>query len=79
MALDKNQLNHNMTISLPKGSLNSVLLPAIRELFTEQPDGSLTLDFKVTGTLDSPKTDLTKRLGQQLLKNGLQQLLKAVP
>jgi uncharacterized protein involved in outer membrane biogenesis len=79
VALDKNQLNHNMTISLPKGSLNSVLLPAIRELFTEQPDGSLTLDFKVTGTLDSPKTDLTKRLGQQLLKNGLQQLLKAVP
>jgi hypothetical protein len=73
--LDKNTLNHNMTITFPKGSLNSLLLPAIRELFTEQPDGSLSLDFKVTGPLSSPKTDLGKRLGQQLLKNALQQLL----
>jgi len=76
VALDKNRLNQNMTITLPKGSLNGVLLPAIRELFTEQPDGSLTLDFKLTGTLNSPKTDIAKRLGQQLLRNGLQQLFK---
>jgi uncharacterized protein involved in outer membrane biogenesis len=77
--LDKNTLNHNMTITLPKGSLNSALSPVIRELFAEQPDGSLTLDFKLTGPVNSPKTDLAKRLGQQLLKNGLQQLLNAVP
>ena len=72
--LDKNSLNHNMTITFPKSGLDGAL-PGVSALFTEQPDGSLTLDFKLYGTLNSPKTDLTKRLGQQFLQKGLQQLL----
>jgi uncharacterized protein involved in outer membrane biogenesis len=75
IGLDKNTLNHNMTITLPKGGLDGAL-PGVGSLFTEQSDGSLTLDFKLYGTLSSPKTDLTKRLGQQLLQKGLQQLFK---
>jgi uncharacterized protein involved in outer membrane biogenesis len=76
VTLDTYQLNHDMTITLAKGALDGALLPGVRDLFTEQPDGSLTRDFKVWGPYNSPKTDLAKRMGQQLLQNGLQQLLK---
>jgi uncharacterized protein involved in outer membrane biogenesis len=75
VSLDKYTLHHNMRITLAKGALDGAL-PGIRDLFAEQPDGSLTLDFKVTGPYNSPKTDLAKRIGQQLLQKGLQQLLK---
>ncbi|MGD1019282.1 MAG: AsmA family protein [Verrucomicrobiia bacterium] len=79
VSLDKYTLHHDMTIIFAKGSLDRTS-SAVRDLFTEQPDGSLTLDFKVTGPYNSPKTDLTKRiaqgLGQQLLQKGLQQLLR---
>jgi uncharacterized protein involved in outer membrane biogenesis len=77
--LDNYTLNHNLTIVFAKGALDRAPDP-IRGLFTEQQDGSLTLDFKVTGPYDSPKTDLTKRIaqgvGQQLIEKGLRQLLK---
>ncbi|MGO9244718.1 MAG: AsmA family protein [Verrucomicrobiia bacterium] len=73
VSLDKYTLHHNMRLTFAKGALDGAL-PGIRDLFTEQPDGSLTLDFKVTGPYNSPKTDLAKRLGQQLLQKGLQQL-----
>ena len=79
VALDKYTLNHNLTITLARGALDNTL-PQIRSLFTEQPDGALSLNFKVWGPYDSPKTDLTKRItqnvGRQLLQNGLQQLFK---
>lgn len=79
VSLDNYTLNHNMTIVFAKGALDRAPDP-IRGLFTEQQDGSLTLDFKVTGPYDSPKTDLTKRIaqgvGQQLLEKGLRRLLK---
>jgi uncharacterized protein involved in outer membrane biogenesis len=78
VALDKYTLNHQMRITFPKGTFDGAL-PGIRDLFAEQPDGSLTLDFKVTGPYNSPKTDITKRIGQQLLQKGLQQLLKGAP
>lgn len=75
VSLDRYTLHHDLRITLAKGALDGSLLPGIRDLFAEQPDGSLTLDFKVWGPYHSPKTDLTKRLGQQLLQKGLQQLL----
>ena len=75
VALDKYTLNHQMRMTFPKGTFDAAL-PGIRDLFTEQPDGSLTLDFKVTGPYNSPKTDITKRIGKQLLQKGLEQLFK---
>jgi len=79
VALDKSTLNHNMRITFARGVFSTSLVPGIRELFVEQPDGSLTLDFKVTGPYNRPKTDIAKRLGQnigkQLLQNGLQEFL----
>jgi uncharacterized protein involved in outer membrane biogenesis len=71
VSLDDHSLKHNLTLAFAKGTLDRY--PSeIRDVFTEQPDGSRTLDFKVTGTYDRPKTDLVKRLlkgvGQQLLQ-----------
>jgi hypothetical protein len=79
VSLEDHSLNQNMTLTFARGVLDRT--PGeIRGLFTEQTDGSSTLDFKVTGTYDSPKTDLTGRLikgvGRQLLDKGLQQFLK---
>ena len=52
----------------------------IQGAFKDRGDGYLTVDFKVTGPYDSPKTDLSQRLlkgaGEQLLQKGLQKLLK---
>jgi hypothetical protein len=68
-----------MTLIFAKGALDRAP-DAIRGLFAEQTDGSLTLNFKVTGPYNSPKTDLAKRvaqsLGHQLLEKGLQKLLR---
>jgi uncharacterized protein involved in outer membrane biogenesis len=75
VSLDDHSLRHNMTLTFTKGVLDRYP-DEIRNVFTEQPDGSRALDFKVTGTYDKPKTDLGKRIltgvGQQLL----QRLLK---
>jgi len=77
VSLDKYTLNHDMTLTFAKGVLNNA--PEIAILFASQPDGSLSLDFKVTGPYNSPKTDLTKRLAQsvgpKLLERGLRELL----
>jgi uncharacterized protein involved in outer membrane biogenesis len=79
MSLSDYTLNHNMTLVFAKGALDRAP-DAIRGLFAEQTDGSLALNFKVTGPYNSPKTDLGKRvaqgLGQQLLEKGLQKLLR---
>jgi uncharacterized protein involved in outer membrane biogenesis len=77
VSLDKYTLHHDMTIIFAKGAMDRTP-SAVRDLFTEQPDGSLTLDFKVTGPYNSPKTDLAKRItqrfGQQLLEKALEKL-----
>jgi uncharacterized protein involved in outer membrane biogenesis len=79
ISLDDHSLKQDLTLTFAKGALDRTPIE-IRNLFTEQPDGSLALNFKVTGTYDSPKTDLTKRVvksvGQQLINKALQQLSK---
>lgn len=74
VSLSDYTLNHNMTLIFAKGALDKVP-NEIRGLFAEQPDGSLTLDFKVWGPYSDPKTDLKERIaegiGKQLIKKGL--------
>jgi uncharacterized protein involved in outer membrane biogenesis len=77
--LEDYSLNHAMTLALAKGVLANV--PSeIRAIFAERSDGYLTLDFRVWGPYDSPKTDLQKRIArgaaQQLLGRGLQKLIR---
>lgn len=79
VSLEDYSLNHDLTITFAKGMLDRAP-KEVRNLFTEGQDGSLALDFRVWGPYDSPKTDLQNRIvkgvGQQLIKEGLQRLLK---
>lgn len=79
VALEDYSLNHTLTLTLAKGTLDSVP-KEVRSIFTQRDDGSLALEFKVWGPYDAPKTDLEKRVltgaADQLLQKGLQKLLK---
>ncbi|HUK84080.1 MAG TPA: AsmA family protein [Verrucomicrobiae bacterium] len=79
VALEDYSLNHTLTLTLAKGTLDSTP-KEVRSIFTQQDDGSFTLEFKVWGPYDAPKTDLEKRVlkgaADQLLQKGLQKLLK---
>lgn len=79
VSLADDSLNHDMTITFAKGLLDR-MPNEMRGLFTEQPDGSLALDFKVWGPYNKPKTDLKERvaqvIGQQLIEKGLKKLLQ---
>jgi uncharacterized protein involved in outer membrane biogenesis len=79
VSLEDYSLNHDLTIAFAKGMLDRAP-KEVRNLFTERQDGSLTLDFRVWGPYDAPKTDLQDRIikgvGQQLIEKGLQKLLK---
>ncbi len=77
MELENYTLNHTLTLALAE-SLLAKVPNEIRNAFTKRADGFLTIDFKVTGPYDAPKTDLSQRLlkgaGQQLLDKGLKKL-----
>jgi len=79
IALDTYTLNHTLTLALAKSTLDRVP-KEVRAIFTERADGFLTMDFKVTGPYDAPKTDLRERIARgltdQLIQKGLQKLFK---
>ena len=79
VALADYSLNHDLTITFAKGAFGAVPKEVLG-LFSEQADGSRTLSFHVSGPYNSPKTDLTQRIaqdvGQQLIQKGLQRFLK---
>ena len=72
-------LNHDLTLALSKDVLANAPLE-IRNIFTERSDGFLTLDFRVWGPYDKPKTDLTNRIvkgvANQLIEKGLKKLFR---
>ena len=68
-------LKHTMTIAFTTNSL-SATPKEIRSLFTPRKDGMLTMDFKVWGPYDAPKTDLTDRLVKGAATKLLEKFLK---
>ncbi|MCX6899871.1 MAG: AsmA family protein [Verrucomicrobia bacterium] len=64
-------LNHELTLALSKTLLAKVP-KELQSAFKDRGDGFLTVDFRVSGPYDSPKTDLA----QGLLKNAVQQQLQ---
>jgi hypothetical protein len=72
------RLSYDMTLALRKAALERIPVREMRAAFKDRPDGFSALDFKVTGTTDAPKTDLTERLGKaaasELVKGGLGKL-----
>ena len=79
VSLDDYSLNHNLTLAVAQDLLKRAP-KEVRNVFTPRADGFLTLDFRVWGPYDSPKTDLQNRIVQgaaeQLLERGLKKLLK---
>jgi uncharacterized protein involved in outer membrane biogenesis len=79
VSLDDYSLNHNLTISFARGTLDRVP-KEVRNLFSSRPDGSLALDFRVWGPYSAPKTDLQERVvkgvAEQLIQKRLQKFLK---
>ncbi len=79
VALEDDSLNHTMTLALAKETLEHAP-KEVQRLFQQRQDGWYTIEFKVWGPYDKPKTDLDKRLlkgvGEQLLEKGLKQLMK---
>ena len=66
-------LDANMVLILPVDAMNRIPKEAASS-FVQQPDGSGTIGFHVSGTLSQPQTDLPARL---LLQNGkIQNVLK---
>lgn len=79
VSLANYSLDYDLTLALAKDALANAPLE-IRNIFTERSDGFLTLDFRVWGPYDKPKTDLTKRLVKgvvdQLIGKDLKKLFK---
>ncbi len=79
VALEDYSLNHTMTLALAKETLERAP-EEVRKLFQQRQDGWYTIEFKVWGPYDKPRTDLDKRLlkgvGEQLLQKGIEKLLK---
>jgi uncharacterized protein YhdP len=77
--LEDYALNHTFTLALARGALDGAP-KEVQAIFTPRQDGFQTIDFKVWGPYDSPKTDIKERLikgaAGQLIQKGLQQLFK---
>lgn len=68
-------LDHRLTLALAQGLLDRVP-KEIRGIFTDRGDGFLTLDFRVYGPYDAPKTDIKERLVKGATGQLLQRLLQ---
>ena len=75
IALEDYALNHELTLAIDKSLLDKVP-KEVRKIFKERADGYLTIDFKVWGPYDKPKTDLTERLVKGAVGGLLEKFLK---
>lgn len=79
VSLDDCYLDYDLTLALANDALAN-LPKEVRGIFTERSDGFLTLNFRVWGPYDKPKTDLTKRIVKsvtdQLIGKDLKKLFK---
>ena len=60
-------VDYDLTLALSPGLLAKIPGATVRAAFKARPDGFGTIDFKVTGTTASPKTDLASRFGKAVV------------
>jgi len=60
-------VDYDLTLALSPGLLAKIPGATVRGAFKARPDGFGTIDFKVTGTTASPKTDLASRFGKAVV------------
>ena len=72
-------LNHQFTLAFSPDLIKNIPLQ-LQDIFVQQPDGFLAINFKVFGLYSSPKTDLTEKIAKgavnQLLNKGLKGFFK---
>jgi uncharacterized protein involved in outer membrane biogenesis len=71
-------LDYDMTLALHQALLGRLPVKEVRAAFKDRGDSFATLDFKVTGTSDAPRTDLATRIAKggaaEALKGALKKL-----
>jgi uncharacterized protein involved in outer membrane biogenesis len=71
-------LDYDMTLALHQALLGRLPIKEVRAAFSERGDSFSTLDFKVSGTTDAPRTDVAARIARagatEVLKGALQKL-----
>jgi hypothetical protein len=76
--LGTSSLDFDLTLALKKQILDRIPVREMKGAFHERADGFSTVDFKVTGTTQQPRTDLTTKIAtgtaEELLKGGLGKL-----
>jgi hypothetical protein len=69
-------LDYDMTLALGEPLARRIPVAEVRDAFRDRGDGFATIDFAVTGTTSSPKTDLALRLGKGAAESGLRKLFR---
>src|SRR5262245_27848286 len=76
--LGTSSLDFDFTLALQKQLLDRIPVRELKGAFHERADGFSTVDFKVTGTTQQPKTDLTTRIAAgtatEIVKGGIGKL-----
>jgi hypothetical protein len=71
-------LDYDMSLSLSQALLGRLPVRELRAAFKDRGDSFSTLDFKVTGTTDAPRTDIASRIAKagavEVLKGALKKL-----
>jgi AsmA-like C-terminal region len=79
VSLAEGTVDHALTLALPKATVARAPRD-VRRAFTEQPDGWMTVAFRVWGPYEAPRTDLSDRLlrgtTEDLLRKGFKQLFR---
>jgi hypothetical protein len=79
VALATATLDHELTLAVSPDVFRRVPRE-VRRAFTERADGFRTVDFRVWGPTEAPRTDLSERLlkgvAEGFLKRGLQKLFR---
>ena len=77
LSLEQNTLDHDMMLALSQEVLAQVPAPLLRA-FSQREDGFYTLEFRLWGPLDSPRTDIQQKItrgaAEGLLEKGLEGL-----
>jgi hypothetical protein len=74
--LDTRGIDHDLTLALPRAALARLPVAETRAAFKDRGDGLSTIDFKATGTIEAPRTDLPARVARATAVEGVRKGLR---
>lgn len=75
-ALESGAIDYDLTLALDDALLARLPAAEMRAAFKDRGDGFSTVDFKATGTMAAPHTDLATRVGKAAAGSALKRFLK---